>query len=130
MFEMVFAVRDEMKVAYPELVETADRVSKVVRAEEEQFARVLNIASQHFEQVIKNTKRRDLVSIFGTHPTVDFLRDLHQQQFLGLPVDSGYRAFNDDVILAAGGVSEAVELLYTLASRGLHQWIKFSAAGW
>ena len=38
MFEMVFAVRDEMKMAYPELVETAERVSKVVRAEEEQFA--------------------------------------------------------------------------------------------
>ena len=26
MFEMVKAVRDEMKVAYPELVETAERV--------------------------------------------------------------------------------------------------------
>ncbi len=44
MFEMVKAVRDEMKVAYPELVETAERVSKVVLAEEEQFARVLSTA--------------------------------------------------------------------------------------
>src|SRR5271155_918806 len=41
MYEMVFAVRDEMQVAYPELKETAERVSKVVLAEEEQFARVL-----------------------------------------------------------------------------------------
>ena len=41
MFEMVKAVRDEMKVAYPELVEHAERVSKTVLAEEEQFARVL-----------------------------------------------------------------------------------------
>ncbi len=41
MFEMVKAVRDEMKVAYPELVETAERVSKTVLAEEEQFARVM-----------------------------------------------------------------------------------------
>ena len=41
MCEMVFAVRDEMKVAYPELVETADRVSKVVLVEEAQFARVI-----------------------------------------------------------------------------------------
>ncbi len=41
MHEMVFAVRDEMGVAYPELKETAERVSKVVLAEEEQFARVL-----------------------------------------------------------------------------------------
>ena len=38
---MVFAVRDEMGAAYPELKETAERVAKVVKAEEEQFARVL-----------------------------------------------------------------------------------------
>ena len=46
MFEMVKAVRDEMKVAYPELVETAERVSKVILAEEEQFARVLATGSE------------------------------------------------------------------------------------
>ena len=34
MYEMVFAVRDEMQVAYPELKESAERVSKVVLAEE------------------------------------------------------------------------------------------------
>src|SRR5882757_3020480 len=43
MHEMVFAVRDEMKVAYPELVESADRVAKVVLAEEQQFARTLQL---------------------------------------------------------------------------------------
>src|SRR5208283_2675241 len=43
MHEMVFAVRDEMQVAYPELKETAERVSKVVLAEEQQFDRVLRI---------------------------------------------------------------------------------------
>jgi len=41
MHEMVFAVRDEMQVAYPELKESAERVSKTVLAEELQFARVL-----------------------------------------------------------------------------------------
>ena len=51
--EMVFAVRDEMKVAYPELVETADRVSKVVLAEEEQFARTVQLGSQRFQLVIE-----------------------------------------------------------------------------
>ena len=39
--EMVFAVRDLMQDAYPELKETAERVAKVVLAEEEQFARTL-----------------------------------------------------------------------------------------
>jgi alanyl-tRNA synthetase len=41
MHQMVFAVRDEMQVAYPELTETAERVSKTVLAEEQQFARVM-----------------------------------------------------------------------------------------
>jgi alanyl-tRNA synthetase len=43
LFEMVFAVRDEMKDAYPELVDSAARVAKVVEAEEKQFDRVLRI---------------------------------------------------------------------------------------
>ena len=41
MRDMVFAVRDEMSDAYPELKESAERVAKVVEAEERQFARVL-----------------------------------------------------------------------------------------
>ncbi len=45
MHQMVFAVRDEMAVAYPELVTNADRVSKIVLAEEQQFARVLAMGS-------------------------------------------------------------------------------------
>jgi len=52
MHEMVFAVRDEMAVAYPELKDTAERVSKVVLAEEEQFARVLESASLKFEELM------------------------------------------------------------------------------
>jgi alanyl-tRNA synthetase len=51
MHEMVFAVRDEMQVAYPELKETAERVSKVVLAEEQQFARVLSVAVAVMEKV-------------------------------------------------------------------------------
>ncbi len=39
MHEMVWALRDEMVAAYPELNESAQRVAKVVLAEEEQFAR-------------------------------------------------------------------------------------------
>jgi alanyl-tRNA synthetase len=57
MFEMVKAVRDEMKVAYPELVETAERVSKVVLAEEEQFARVIKVGSERFDELIERRKQ-------------------------------------------------------------------------
>ncbi|HEV2620078.1 MAG TPA: alanine--tRNA ligase, partial [Acidobacteriaceae bacterium] len=52
MHQMVFAVRDEMASAYPELLESADRVSKVVRAEEEQFVRVLSTAVLEMERLL------------------------------------------------------------------------------
>src|SRR6201999_1113729 len=42
MYQMVYAVRDLMKVAYPELEEHADRVSKVVHEEERRFAHTLD----------------------------------------------------------------------------------------
>jgi alanyl-tRNA synthetase len=47
--EMAFAVRNLMRDAYPELEETADRVSKVVHAEEERFARALDVGFEHLE---------------------------------------------------------------------------------
>ena len=56
MHEMVFAVRDEMLAAYPELKETAERVAKVVLAEEEQFARVIAVAATKFDQLLDATE--------------------------------------------------------------------------
>ena len=50
MHEMVFAVRDEMQVAYPELKETAERVAKVVLAEEQQFARTLELGLRQMNE--------------------------------------------------------------------------------
>jgi alanyl-tRNA synthetase len=64
MFEMVFAVTDEMGVAYLELKETAERVSKTVRAEEEQFARVLGLAEREVSNalmVAKSMARRLII---------------------------------------------------------------------
>jgi len=54
MFQMVYAVRDQMQGAYPELKESADRVAKVVEAEERQFARVLEAGSRELENAIQN----------------------------------------------------------------------------
>ncbi|MBB5340189.1 alanyl-tRNA synthetase [Edaphobacter lichenicola] len=56
MHEMVFAVRDEMQVAYPELKESAERVSKVVLAEEEQFARVIGTGLYRLEDELSVTQ--------------------------------------------------------------------------
>jgi len=56
MYEMVYAVRDEMQDAYPELKESADRVAKVVQAEERQFARVLELGDRQLQSAIHQAK--------------------------------------------------------------------------
>jgi alanyl-tRNA synthetase len=53
MYHMVDAVRDEMQVAYPELVESAGRVAKVVRAEEERFGRTLALGSKQLDAALE-----------------------------------------------------------------------------
>ncbi len=53
MCDMVYAVRDGMKGAYPELVDSADRVAKVVEAEEKQFDRVLNVGMVKLDDLFK-----------------------------------------------------------------------------
>jgi alanyl-tRNA synthetase len=67
MHEMVLAVRDEMQVAYPQLKETAERVSKTVLAEELQFARVLTTAVVIMEKKLdehRNITREQMAVFF------------------------------------------------------------------
>jgi alanyl-tRNA synthetase len=52
LFEMVYAVRDLMQSAYPELSDSAARVAKVVEAEEKQFARVLSIGAARLQDCL------------------------------------------------------------------------------
>jgi alanyl-tRNA synthetase len=63
MHEMVYAVRDEMVAAYPELKESADRVAKVVLAEEQQFARVLEAGSYKLDALIGDWEKQHRVSL-------------------------------------------------------------------
>ncbi len=56
LFEMVREVRDLMSGAYPELIESASRVEKVVEAEERQFARVLELGSKQLEAELEKVK--------------------------------------------------------------------------
>jgi alanyl-tRNA synthetase len=49
LFEMVYAVRDLMQGAYPELADSAARVAKVIEAEEKQFDRVLKIGADRLQ---------------------------------------------------------------------------------
>jgi alanyl-tRNA synthetase len=59
MYEMVYAVRDLMKDAYPELVESAERVSKIVRTEETRFAHTVEVGLGELEKLIAETKLRN-----------------------------------------------------------------------
>ncbi|WP_433974471.1 alanine--tRNA ligase [Tunturiibacter lichenicola] len=73
MHEMVFAVRDEMQVAYPELKESAERVSKVVLAEEQQFARVLSAAVREMDKFL------DEASEINDEKLQSFVEELDQK---------------------------------------------------
>ena len=58
MHEMVLAVRDEMAVAYPELKESAERVAKVVLAEELRFERVMERGSRELSMKLNDENSR------------------------------------------------------------------------
>jgi alanyl-tRNA synthetase len=49
LYEMVFAVRDMMKDAYPELIESANRVSETIKGEETRFAHTLDLGMRRLE---------------------------------------------------------------------------------
>src|ERR1700692_193910 len=53
LYEMVFAVRDLMQDAYPELKETAQRVSKAVLTEETRFAHTLDVGLEKLESLLE-----------------------------------------------------------------------------
>src|SRR6476661_7240159 len=57
MHEMVMAVRDLMKDAYPELVEQAERVSKIVFEEERRFAHTLDAGLARLEADLKALRK-------------------------------------------------------------------------
>ena len=85
LYEMVFAVRDLMQDAYPELKETADRVSKAVLAEETRFAHTMEVGLEKLEEIIKHSKDRlagneafKLYDTFGM--PLDFMQDAARDQ--------------------------------------------------
>jgi len=67
LFEMVYAVRDLMQGAYPELKDSADRVAKVVEAEENQFDRVLKEGSSRLESEIALEVGRTVERFISIH---------------------------------------------------------------
>lgn len=92
MHEMVYAVRDEMADAYPELKEGADRVAKVVLAEEQQFARTLQLGlSQMNEETLRSGSAAfHLYETYGM--PLDFMVDAARDAGIAFDMDGFERA--------------------------------------
>jgi alanyl-tRNA synthetase len=73
LYQMVNAVRDEMQGAYPDLIDSAVRVAKVVEAEEKQFDRVLKIGLTRLDEELKGNFTGD--------------KAFHLYETFGLPLD-------------------------------------------
>ncbi len=86
--KMVLAVRDLMQDAYPELTESAERVSRNVLSEEQRFAHTLDIGLKKLEEAIHSTSAEGralagetafkLYDTFGM--PLDFMQDAARDQ--------------------------------------------------
>jgi len=94
MYRMVDAVRDEMKGAYPELEESASRVARVVRAEEERFGRTLALASKQLDTAIERVRKE----AGDKRPMLPGAIAFHLYETYGLPLDFMVDATRDQGI--------------------------------
>src|SRR5580693_3400454 len=100
LFQMVFAVRDLMQDAYPELRETADRVSKAVRVEETRFAHTMDVGLEKLETLLKSSTEKlageDAFKLYDTFGMpLDFMQDAARDQ--GIEFDkSGFDRAMDE----------------------------------
>jgi alanyl-tRNA synthetase len=87
LYEMVFAVRDLMQDAYPELKGTADRVSKSVAVEETRFAHTMDVGLAKLETLLKGSANQlageDAFKLYDTFGMpLDFMQDAARDQGL------------------------------------------------
>jgi alanyl-tRNA synthetase len=85
LYQMVYAVRDLMRDAYPELNETADRVSKAVHVEETRFAHTMDVGLEKLETLLKASRERlagdDAFKLYDTFGMpLDFMQDAARDQ--------------------------------------------------
>ena len=125
MFEMVHAVRDLMKDAYPELIDSADRISKIVREEERRFANTVDLGLQKLEELIQDAKesREEKLSgekAFKLYDTFglpfDFIMDACRDAGIKLDIEGFERAMQEQRERARaswkGGTKQAASPVY------------------
>jgi alanyl-tRNA synthetase len=85
LYQMVFAVRDLMRDAYPELIETAERVSKAVQVEETRFAHTMEVGLEKLEALLQSSPEKlageDAFKLYDTFGMpLDFMQDAARDQ--------------------------------------------------
>jgi alanyl-tRNA synthetase len=124
LYQMVFAVRDLMQGAYPELVDSAARVAKVVEAEEKQFARVLAIGSEHLQAELTWPARQSRLSategFIKEFPEVQDLLD--EATYSGLRIDG--EVFRAKLVKIIGPENEQAWDRKTKQGETI-SWVKF-----
>jgi alanyl-tRNA synthetase len=65
LFEMTFSVRDLMQDAYPELRESADRVSRTVLEEEKRFDRTMDVGASKLQDLINQSLQAQYDRLYG-----------------------------------------------------------------
>ena len=86
--QMVFAVRDLMQAAYPELKDTADRVSKTVLIEETRFSHTLDVGLEKLEALLaeNHLSGQEAFKLYDTFGMpLDFMQDAARDR--GVPFD-------------------------------------------
>src|SRR5207253_5861433 len=80
MYDMTHAVRKQMKDAYPELNESAERVSNVIHEEERRFAHTLELGLSRLDDLIQETVSTQASSVRGD-------KTFQLYDTFGLPLD-------------------------------------------
>jgi alanyl-tRNA synthetase len=130
LYEMVFSVRDLMQDAYPELKDTADRVSKTVQIEETRFARTLDVGLGKLEELLQKSKGElagpeafKLYDTFGM--PLDFMQDAARDQ--GIAFDqAGFESAMDEQKTRAraswkGAAKQTANLAYQQLPKSLFE---------
>ena len=109
LYQMVFEVRDLMNDAYPELNESADRVSKAVHAEETRFAHTLDLGLKKLEedlQPLVEALRKDA----ATRQTYAGDKAFKLYDTFGMPLDFMQDAARDQgIIFDQAGFDHALD---------------------
>ncbi|HEV3511636.1 MAG TPA: alanine--tRNA ligase [Candidatus Sulfotelmatobacter sp.] len=101
--EMVFTVRDLMCDAYPELRETAERVSKIVRTEEERFAHTLAPGLK----LLGDTTSEALENIASKHVADAGLIRTHLEQASQFALEAAGKSTGSSVLKFHGNIVES-----------------------